>query len=262
MCRWFAYISPDEECLLQDVLIDPTHSLVKQVHGEDRATIFVILAWKDETFGWSIIPCNPFNSRIHFLCTARFGNFFLAAFNLLFYLYSTDHYLPQLFPHDDGSASAEATKAQLNAQNRLLNIDGFGCAWYTVSNLTKQSNSYTLSVWQCSSTQRCCVNRRRAFRPLNQQTFLFYLDLSFIRRPSLLWMINSCILLLVEQLQNAYLLISGEPCFHLAHHERRFLNFGVERTKRYATSTAITTVNNHPFLFFERFSFMHNGSIG
>lgn len=23
MCRWFAYLSPDEECLLEDVLINP-----------------------------------------------------------------------------------------------------------------------------------------------------------------------------------------------------------------------------------------------
>ncbi|KAI5364782.1 putative glutamine amidotransferase type 2 domain, nucleophile aminohydrolase [Septoria linicola] len=30
MCRWFAYISPTEPCLLEDVLISPKHSLVKQ----------------------------------------------------------------------------------------------------------------------------------------------------------------------------------------------------------------------------------------
>jgi glutamine amidotransferase len=33
MCRWFAYISPSEECLLEDVLINPAHSLSKQVHA-------------------------------------------------------------------------------------------------------------------------------------------------------------------------------------------------------------------------------------
>lgn len=32
MCRWFAYISNSERCLLEDVLIDPAHSLAKQVH--------------------------------------------------------------------------------------------------------------------------------------------------------------------------------------------------------------------------------------
>jgi len=32
MCRWFAYISPTEPCLLEDVLITPKHSLAKQVH--------------------------------------------------------------------------------------------------------------------------------------------------------------------------------------------------------------------------------------
>ena len=33
MCRWFAYISPTEDCLLEDVLITPAHSLSKQVHN-------------------------------------------------------------------------------------------------------------------------------------------------------------------------------------------------------------------------------------
>jgi glutamine amidotransferase len=32
MCRWFAYISPTEECLIEDVLISPEHSLCKQVN--------------------------------------------------------------------------------------------------------------------------------------------------------------------------------------------------------------------------------------
>ena len=32
MCRWFAYISNTEPCLLEDVLILPKHSLAKQVH--------------------------------------------------------------------------------------------------------------------------------------------------------------------------------------------------------------------------------------
>lgn len=32
MCRWFAYISNTEACLLEDVLIDPAHSISKQVH--------------------------------------------------------------------------------------------------------------------------------------------------------------------------------------------------------------------------------------
>ncbi|KXT04020.1 hypothetical protein AC579_5436 [Pseudocercospora musae] len=31
MCRWFAYISTSEPCLLEDVLITPKHSLIKQV---------------------------------------------------------------------------------------------------------------------------------------------------------------------------------------------------------------------------------------
>ncbi|KAK3679915.1 hypothetical protein LTR78_000292 [Recurvomyces mirabilis] len=32
MCRWFAYISPTEPCLLDDVLVRPPNSLAKQVH--------------------------------------------------------------------------------------------------------------------------------------------------------------------------------------------------------------------------------------
>jgi hypothetical protein len=27
MCRWFAYISPTEDCLLEDVLIDPVRTV-------------------------------------------------------------------------------------------------------------------------------------------------------------------------------------------------------------------------------------------
>ena len=33
MCRWFAYISSKEECLLEDVLVTPNHSLCKQVNS-------------------------------------------------------------------------------------------------------------------------------------------------------------------------------------------------------------------------------------
>jgi glutamine amidotransferase len=46
MCRWFAYVSPEEPCLLSDVLITPANSLSKQCsehylpgllpHGDDR----------------------------------------------------------------------------------------------------------------------------------------------------------------------------------------------------------------------------------
>ncbi|TCD62098.1 hypothetical protein EIP91_007473 [Steccherinum ochraceum] len=32
MCRWFAYLSNTEECLLEDVLVAPAHALSKQVH--------------------------------------------------------------------------------------------------------------------------------------------------------------------------------------------------------------------------------------
>ncbi|EMC93976.1 hypothetical protein BAUCODRAFT_216965 [Baudoinia panamericana UAMH 10762] len=32
MCRWFAYISPTEPCLLEDALVAPSNSLARQVH--------------------------------------------------------------------------------------------------------------------------------------------------------------------------------------------------------------------------------------
>jgi glutamine amidotransferase len=32
MCRWFAYISEFEPCLLEDVLLEPDHCIAKQVH--------------------------------------------------------------------------------------------------------------------------------------------------------------------------------------------------------------------------------------
>jgi len=46
MCRWFAYISPEEKCLLADVLINPDNAISKQCsehylpqllpHGEEK----------------------------------------------------------------------------------------------------------------------------------------------------------------------------------------------------------------------------------
>ncbi|KAJ9606402.1 hypothetical protein H2200_009363 [Cladophialophora chaetospira] len=40
MCRWFAYLSPTEPCLLEDVLITPQHSLSKQVHDHYLPKLF------------------------------------------------------------------------------------------------------------------------------------------------------------------------------------------------------------------------------
>ncbi|THH26907.1 hypothetical protein EUX98_g7282 [Antrodiella citrinella] len=40
MCRWFAYISSTEECLLEDVLIAPAHALSKQVHDHYLPKLF------------------------------------------------------------------------------------------------------------------------------------------------------------------------------------------------------------------------------
>ena len=40
MCRWFAYISPTEPCLLEDVLVTPPHALSKQVHDHYLPHLF------------------------------------------------------------------------------------------------------------------------------------------------------------------------------------------------------------------------------
>lgn len=40
MCRWFAYISNSEECLLEDVLVVPAHALSKQVHEHYLPKLF------------------------------------------------------------------------------------------------------------------------------------------------------------------------------------------------------------------------------
>jgi glutamine amidotransferase len=40
MCRWFAYISPTEPCLLEDVLITPVHAISKQVHDHYLPHLF------------------------------------------------------------------------------------------------------------------------------------------------------------------------------------------------------------------------------
>ncbi|GJJ14815.1 hypothetical protein Clacol_009083 [Clathrus columnatus] len=40
MCRWFAYISPSEPCLLEDVLVNAAHSLSKQVHEHYLPELF------------------------------------------------------------------------------------------------------------------------------------------------------------------------------------------------------------------------------
>lgn len=72
MISWFAYISATEPCLLEDVLVTPKHSLVKQV---------------------------------------------------------SDHYLPNLLPHEHDDKSENDVKAR----NVVMNFDGLGVVWYTSS---------------------------------------------------------------------------------------------------------------------------------
>ncbi|KII83803.1 hypothetical protein PLICRDRAFT_180146 [Plicaturopsis crispa FD-325 SS-3] len=96
MCRWFAFIS-HEPVLLEDVLIDPKHAITKQVlhHAFTIDTILTYLFFRYR--------------QVH------------------------DHYLPGLVHHDPTQPrdKVEAEEAEVALRNRLLNIDGFGVAWYT-----------------------------------------------------------------------------------------------------------------------------------
>ena len=48
MCRWFAYLSATEPCLLEDVLILPDHAIAKQVHDRYLPYLFHYEPSKDK----------------------------------------------------------------------------------------------------------------------------------------------------------------------------------------------------------------------
>ena len=91
MCRWFAYISPTEHCLLEDVLVLPvsTEDMVRCKYRRHRP---------------DLPKAHSISKQVH------------------------EHYLPKLLSHHpDG----DTTEAEITARNRLFNADGFGVAWYT-----------------------------------------------------------------------------------------------------------------------------------
>ncbi|KAM5540911.1 hypothetical protein V8D89_005555 [Ganoderma adspersum] len=59
MCRWFAYISTSEPCLLEDVLISPDHAIAKQVH--DRYLPYLTHYEPDTTPEEMRLRNSPFN---------------------------------------------------------------------------------------------------------------------------------------------------------------------------------------------------------
>lgn len=92
MCRWFAYISSTEECLLEDVLVS------KSCH-------FRLLE----------PPAKPIFTAPSHALTKQVQS----------------HYLPKLFSHNPADHAGHTTEAEVSARNRLFNVDGFGMAWYT-----------------------------------------------------------------------------------------------------------------------------------
>ena len=59
MCRWFAYISTTEPCLLEDVLISPDHAIAKQVH--DRFLPYLVHYEPGTTVQEMSLRNSPFN---------------------------------------------------------------------------------------------------------------------------------------------------------------------------------------------------------
>lgn len=138
MCRWFAYISPGEPCLLSDVLITPANSISKQC---------------------------------------------------------SEHYLPQLLPHNEDKDLDRSADELLRMRNSLLNMDGLGVAWYTnaASSYLKHITGPRPSLYKsqsppindfnfkslCSNTESYCVlahiraSSGSVVTPVNSHPFVF-----------------------------------------------------------------------------------------
>ena len=82
MCRWFAYVSADEPCLLEDVLITPAHGLVHQVsehylprllpHDPTNITKGTLIAARNSLYNidglgvaWYTTAAAEFNAAVH-----------------------------------------------------------------------------------------------------------------------------------------------------------------------------------------------------
>lgn len=89
MCRWFAYISATEPCLLEDVLITPKHSLVKQVN---------------EHFLPGLVPQDPNNYQIDPIVKARNSFVNIDGLGVAWYTSSAADFEP-----DDSANSSDGT---------------------------------------------------------------------------------------------------------------------------------------------------------
>src|SRR2546423_11370995 len=100
MCRWFAYIAPTEECLLEDVLVTPVRTLwsCQKLIGNSIALVSLD--------GWvaNSTQAHALSKQVN------------------------EHYLPKLIYH-----GGYATKDEVKARNHFNNVDGFGVVWYTTA---------------------------------------------------------------------------------------------------------------------------------
>ncbi|MCJ1354069.1 MAG: hypothetical protein MMC33_004056 [Icmadophila ericetorum] len=96
MCRWFAYVSEHEECLLEDVLITPAHSLSKQVHEHYLPKLL------------AHSPTNPHEQTNEAEITARNRLFNVDGFGIAWYTKAR----AEFEPHTNGYLPALYKKAQ------------------------------------------------------------------------------------------------------------------------------------------------------
>jgi glutamine amidotransferase len=97
MCRWFAYIAPTEECLLEDVLITPVSTLRANLKAH-RDVPVEMLIWLNHWFANST-QAHALSKQVN------------------------EHYLPKLMSH---TPDGYTTEDEVSMRNRFNNVDGFG----------------------------------------------------------------------------------------------------------------------------------------
>lgn len=98
MCRWFAYISATEPCLLEDVLITPKHALVKQV---------------SEHFLPGLVSQDPNNYDIDPIVKARNSFVNIDGLGVAWYTSSAANFEPSDPSNSDDSNDSRPTKQGL-----------------------------------------------------------------------------------------------------------------------------------------------------
>lgn len=181
MCRWFAYISTSEDCLLEDVLVSKSSPNIFKLLYDINAHTLPPPA-----------PAHSLAKQIH------------------------EHYLPKLLSHDPADHAEHTTEAEITTRNRLFNVDGFGMVWYTPSQSFFSASHSSDSLNAKSGPILHPALYKTIQPPLHDANF------------------------------RSICAATASPCV-LAH-------------VRAATSTAVTPVNNHPFVF-GRHAIMHNGYI-